>query len=127
VTATVLRLITSISAFFALSCFAATLYVDVNSSNPIVPYTNWATAAHVIQDAVNAAASNDTVLVTNGLYQTGAVGSPAGTNRVVINKPGRAALFQTVATNLTGVAGTNIYTDSTATNLGSCFYRVGVG
>jgi len=56
---------------FAFRSFAATLYVDVNSTNPVAPYTNWATAANVIQDAVDAAGTNDTVLVTNGTYSTG--------------------------------------------------------
>jgi hypothetical protein len=50
---------------------AATLYVDLNSPNPTPPYTNWATAATVIQDALDAAAVGDEVLVTNGLYATG--------------------------------------------------------
>ena len=47
---------------------AATLYVSPTSLNPTLPYTSWVTAATNIQDAVNAAAAGDTVLVTNGTY-----------------------------------------------------------
>ncbi len=34
------------------------------------PGTNWATAFRSIQSAVDVASSNDTVLVTNGIYTT---------------------------------------------------------
>ena len=71
-------------------CSAATLYVWESSPNPSAPYTNWSMAAHNIQDAVDAAQTNDLVLVTNGIYRTG--GRKVGhfgalTNRVAINKP----------------------------------------
>jgi hypothetical protein len=52
----------------ASSLSAATLYVSLGSTNPTPPYTNWATAAMSIQAAVNVAAANDAVLVTNGVY-----------------------------------------------------------
>jgi hypothetical protein len=63
-------------------------YVDLNNSTPSAPYTNWASAAQVVQDAVDAADAGDLVLVTNGIYQTG--GRPVNsalTNRVAITSP----------------------------------------
>jgi hypothetical protein len=47
---------------------AAVHYVDANGTHPTPPYTNWAKAARDIQDAVNAAAAGDTIMVTNGVY-----------------------------------------------------------
>jgi hypothetical protein len=61
-------------------------YVDLNSTNPISPYLGWATAATNIQDAVITAASGDTVLVTNGIYQYGGI-SITGSNRVYVFNP----------------------------------------
>jgi hypothetical protein len=69
-----------------LNAAAAVHYVDVNSAAPTPPYTNWATAASVIQDAVAAAQDGDIVLVTNGLYDIGGdtlYFSPV-TNRVLL-------------------------------------------
>jgi hypothetical protein len=53
------------------SASAATRYVDLNSASPEPPYTNWASAARTVQDAVDAATSGDTVVVTNGTYSVG--------------------------------------------------------
>jgi hypothetical protein len=61
-------------AAFGLATFnasAATLYVSLESANPVAPYSTWATAATNIQDAVDAARAGDTVLVTNGVYAVG--------------------------------------------------------
>jgi hypothetical protein len=70
------------------SACAAVLYVDANSASPAPPFTNWATAAPTIQEAVDAAAAGDEVVVTNGTYATGgrAVYGTM-TNRVAVYKP----------------------------------------
>ena len=67
---------------------STTLYVDVASTSPTAPYTNWATAAVTIQDAVDAAVSGDEIVVTNGVYAIGGREvSGTGTNRVAVDKP----------------------------------------
>ncbi len=80
----------------ALNLPAAVRYVDINSASPTPPYTNWSTAATTIQDAVDWSGqlAHDTVLVTNGIYQTGAAwatlggfGSSGMSNRVAIKRP----------------------------------------
>jgi PKD repeat protein len=65
---------------------ATTHYVDLNSPNPSSPYTAWATAARTIQDAVDATAVGDEVVVTNGLYATGGRADHSMTNRVLVSK-----------------------------------------
>src|SRR5437773_7412462 len=73
----------------AASALADVHYVDVNSTNATPPYTNWATAATNIQDAVDAAVAGEEILVTNGVYRTGSRAAPAmvpGTNRLAVTK-----------------------------------------
>ena len=74
-----------ILAFSTMNISATVHYVDVNSANPLAPYTNWATASTNIQYAINEADGGDTVLVTNGIYQSGDV-AEIGYNRVYIVK-----------------------------------------
>ncbi len=52
-----------------------TLYVWADNPNPIPPYATWATAATNIQNALDVAKPMDTVVVTNGVYDTGGTGA----------------------------------------------------
>jgi parallel beta-helix repeat protein len=63
-------------------------YVSEGNSGAEWPYSDWSTAAATIQDAVDTAAANDTVLVTNGTYSVGTTVTPDYelNNRVVITK-----------------------------------------
>ena len=65
---------------------ADTHYVDINNATPAAPYTNWVTAATTIQDAVDAASSNDTVLVNDGIYDSGVREVDSMNNRIAITE-----------------------------------------
>ncbi len=63
---------------------ADTHYVSPHGA-AIPPYTNWAAAAREVQPAIDAASSGDTVLVTNGVYETGGrVMSDSTMNRIAV-------------------------------------------
>jgi len=66
-----------------------TVYYVSPMGDAVYPYTHWATAARVIQDAVEAAMAGDTILVAPGTYSTGGGVTPGYglSNRVVIAKP----------------------------------------
>ena len=59
-------IVTVVLAIVALPLYAAEYFVSASGDNST--YTSWATAAHSIQDAVDAAGNSDTVWVTNGIY-----------------------------------------------------------
>lgn len=67
---------------------AVTRYVWTNSPSPGAGHLSWETAARTIQAAVDAAVSNDTILVTNGVYDSGGRAVYGSlTNRVAIDRP----------------------------------------
>ncbi len=75
----------SVVLLFALKASAATHFVDANSTNAVAPYLSWATAASNIQAAVDAAQTSDTILVTNGIYNSGGRNFSGSQNRAAID------------------------------------------
>ena len=74
----------------ARDAWGSTLYVSATSGNDMNDGSTWALAKQTLQAGVDAATAGDTVLVTNGVYDTGGVIYPSGTvltNRVAIHKP----------------------------------------
>jgi hypothetical protein len=63
-------------------------YVAQSNPTPVAPYLTWGTAATSIQDAVDAAYVGSAILVSNGVYDTGARTVPGSSlsNRVVVDK-----------------------------------------
>ena len=74
--------------FIACGANAATYYVDASRPDNAGAGTSWETAKKTIQAAVDVTSDGDTVIVTNGVYNTGTTVTPGYTlkNRVVITK-----------------------------------------
>ena len=75
--------------FCAYDAFAGIVYVSATSGSDSNDGSSWTLAKQTIQAGVDAAASNDTVLVTNGTYNTGGRVPPGQVlcqTRVVIDK-----------------------------------------
>jgi len=81
----------SVTSSVASLNLAAQRFVNVNNPTPAPPYTNWVTAATVIQDAINVSGIGDEILVTNGVYASGSVPGSSqpfyASHRVALNKP----------------------------------------
>ena len=122
------------------NALATVRYVDANSASPTAPYTTWATAARVIQVAVDAAVAGDEIVVTNGTYASGGragsrvavdrnqltVRSVNGPDVTVINGSGAGrCVYLTndtvlVGFTLTNGAGGGVYCESASAVLSNC-------
>ncbi len=104
-----LKNLTILTSFIVTTvAFAEVHYVNVSSPTPTPPYTSWATAASVIQDAIDVALSGDEIVVADGNYATGARAVAGGEtlNRVVVDKPLRVhSVNGASVTTITGSTG----------------------
>jgi hypothetical protein len=117
------------------SALATVRYVNVNNASPTPPYTNWATAATNIQNAVDAAGAGDEIVVTNGTYAPVAVNTPLtlqsvnGSGVTIIDGGGvvgclyltnDAVLVGFTLTNGYAGSGGGVYCESTSAVLSNC-------
>lgn len=82
-------ILTTLALLYACDAYADIVYVSATDGNDSNNGSSWTLAKQTIQAGVDAAASNDTVLVTNGTYNTGGRIPPGQIlcqTRVVIDK-----------------------------------------
>lgn len=104
------------------NALAATRYVDVQNPTPVAPYTNWSTAATVIQDTLDLSENGDVVLVTNGVYAAGGmqVSRADITNRVSVTN---TVLVQSVnGPEVTFIEGHRVPPGTSLTNAVRCAF-----
>jgi len=107
-------LVLTVAAMLRVS--AATYYVDASRANDAGAGTSWGTAKKTIQAAVGLTRAGDTVLVTNGIYNTGATVTPgyALNNRVVITNAVTVRSINGPSVTTIEGSGTNWFNTSSA-------------
>jgi hypothetical protein len=102
--------------FFVQSVNATTYYVDASQPDDTGTGTRWDTAKKTIQAAVDITSNGDTVLVTNGVYNTGTTATPGYVlkNRLVITNAITVRSINGPAMTVIEGSGTNFYNTSSA-------------
>ena len=128
------------TALTGSNLMAATLHVDLNSTNPTPPYASRDSAATDIQAAVNGAVDGDTVLVWDGQYlltneirvsKAITVQSANGTGSTIVDGQGSVRCFYleitscvieglTITNAYSGNFGGGIYCDDTTPVITNC-------
>ena len=131
------KILININIILIFACgtgYADTHYVSRDGTNDSATgYITWSGAATQFQWAVDAAVASDTVLVSNGVYDTGGAVTPGGwslTNRVVItkaitvrsaNNDPTTTIIKGKPDDVTGTCGTNavrcVYINSSGASL----------
>jgi hypothetical protein len=92
-----MRYLVPLAVLAAIPCLSVAAVRRVVKDNPLAayPYDTWSNAAASIQMAIDDADPDDTILVTNGVYDTGGrvVTGSSLTNRVVVDEESVVEFF----------------------------------